>query len=99
MKSQTFLQVFLEIDVFFQVHHNLFQDCNQTFQMDIILDNAGYELVTDLVLSFWVLKTLPSTNIALHCKHHPWFVSDATCYDVTWTLHQGCHFTVNRKIT
>ena len=53
-----------------------------------MLDNSGFELVTDLMLSYYLLKTLPYIRITLHAKQLPWFVSDALHYDVTWTLHQ-----------
>ena len=50
----------------------------------IVLDNAGYELCSDLVLANQLLKM--DFNVTLHCKSHPTFVSDALTSDVVNTL-------------
>lgn len=48
----------------------------------IVLDNCGAELLADLRLA-WTLLALPSCrSVALHCKFHPVFVSDALVGDV-----------------
>lgn len=49
---------------------------------DIILDNAGYELIADLVLAYYLLKSELVERVFLHVKAHPTFVSDATMTDV-----------------
>ena len=56
--------------------------------VDIVLDNSGYELVTDLVLCYYLLKQWPDLRVILHCKQLPWFVSDATLHDVHATLYR-----------
>ncbi|MES2734166.1 MAG: damage-control phosphatase ARMT1 family protein [Bacteroidota bacterium] len=50
-------------------------------RIDIIVDNAGLELVTDLLLSDYLLRTGKARQIVFHLKYHPTFVSDATIPD------------------
>jgi uncharacterized protein with ATP-grasp and redox domains len=55
-------------------------------QVDLILDNAGFELVCDLVLAEFLLSSGIVKTVKLHLKAHPTFVSDATIEDVHRTL-------------
>lgn len=55
-------------------------------RVDIIVDNAGYELVTDLVLARLLLQSGVTEQIVLHTKGHPTFVSDATNMDCLETI-------------
>lgn len=41
----------------------------------IILDNSGFELVTDLMMGDWLLSTGHVKEVVFHPKNMPWFVS------------------------
>lgn len=51
-------------------------------RIDFIMDNAGLELVNDLILANYFLETGLTESVRLHLKSHPTFVSDAMVKDV-----------------
>ena len=51
-------------------------------RIDLIADNAGFELFHDLQLIEFLLSTHITQQVFLHLKVHPTFVSDATTQDV-----------------
>lgn len=55
-------------------------------RVDIILDNAGVELLTDLIMAFWLVKLNYCQLVVLHAKSSPTFVSDATKEDISLLL-------------
>ncbi|KAH8309392.1 hypothetical protein KR059_008790 [Drosophila kikkawai] len=55
-------------------------------QVDFILDNAGYELFSDLILAEYMVEQGMATKVRFHVKAHPWFVTDVTERDFKWTL-------------
>nr|XP_014424997.1 protein-glutamate O-methyltransferase isoform X2 [Pelodiscus sinensis]XP_025036420.1 protein-glutamate O-methyltransferase isoform X2 [Pelodiscus sinensis] len=57
-------------------------------RIDIVLDNAGFELITDLVLADFLLSSKLVTEIHFHGKCIPWYVSDTTKHDFNWTIKQ-----------
>ncbi|XP_027488453.1 protein-glutamate O-methyltransferase [Corapipo altera] len=57
-------------------------------RVDIILDNAGFELVSDLVLADFLLSSKLADEIYFHGKSIPWYVSDTTKHDFNWTVKQ-----------
>lgn len=55
-------------------------------RMDIVVDNAGFEFVTDLMLADYVLSGELSQVVCLYPKAYPIFVSDVIHADFDWTL-------------
>lgn len=47
----------------------------------IVTDNAGQELLSDLIFTDHLLAEDPSRTVQLHVKPHPYYVSDATTND------------------
>ena len=55
-------------------------------RVDFVIDNAGFELVSDLVLADYLLSTGIAAQVRFHVKPHPTYVSDAMIKDVRATL-------------
>lgn len=56
-------------------------------RIDLVLDNAGFELFTDFVFAdFLVTYTPYVSKVVFHPKLIPWFVSDVTPPDVVSTI-------------
>lgn len=60
--------------------------CGAHRRVDIICDNAGAELCFDLALADFLLRENLATEIVLHLKPQPFFVSDAMIQDVLDSL-------------
>ncbi|AFY54738.1 Protein of unknown function DUF89 [Rivularia sp. PCC 7116] len=59
---------------------------NKQNQVDLVADNAGFELVCDLCLLDFILNRGLVDTVKLHLKPHPTFVSDAMIKDVHHTI-------------
>ncbi len=55
-------------------------------RIDIIVDNAGLELICDLFLADFLLATRVAKTVTLHVKSHPTFVSDVMAKDIPIAL-------------
>lgn len=51
-------------------------------RVDVVLDNAGFELFTDLVYCLYLLDAGLASAVKLHVKSIPWFVSDVMPHDM-----------------
>ena len=58
--------------------------------VDIIVDNAGYELVSDMILAHCLVEAGTCDKVRFHTKGHPTFVSDATNKDCYETIEFLC---------
>lgn len=56
-------------------------------RVDIILDNAGFELFVDLILAGYLIAAGLATSVVLHPKSIPWFVSDVIPADFAALLN------------
>ena len=52
-------------------------------EIHIVLDNAGFELLADLVFASYLLESGLTMRVTLHGKRMPWFVSDVNPSDLT----------------
>jgi len=72
--------------------------CIKTLQhgrIDIVLDNAGFELFTDLAFADFLVTFTPYVaQVVFHPKLIPWFVSDVTPFDFKSTLASLCNVSV-----
>lgn len=59
-----------------------------TKRVDIVLDNSGFELFADLILTLFLLDSKLVQEVHLHCKEIPWFVSDTMPKDFQDLLNQ-----------
>lgn len=57
-------------------------------RIDIVLDNSGFELFADLAFTLFVLDSNLISEVHLHCKEIPWFVSDTMKHDFQNLLDQ-----------
>lgn len=84
-----------KFDIDTQVSNILIDDTSKVVELitnksqgrvDIVVDNAGFELFCDLCLMDFLLTTGLVEEVKLHLKPHPTFVSDAMIKDVYETI-------------
>lgn len=56
--------------------------------VDIIFDNSGYEVFSDLCVADFLITTKLASKIRLYVKSIPWFISDVMVADLKWTIEQ-----------
>ncbi|ELU02892.1 hypothetical protein CAPTEDRAFT_99966 [Capitella teleta] len=68
--------------------------------LHVVLDNAGFELLSDFCLADFLTSSGLVDRIHFHGKPLPWFVSDVTPMDWDWTLDQltNCEDTVMQSM-
>lgn len=78
----------LLIDQTFEIWHCLSESDKENKIVDIICDNSGFELLSDLILCDFIIQHKLAAKIRLRTKRIPWFISDVTPKDFYFTLDQ-----------
>nr|XP_016996764.2 damage-control phosphatase ARMT1 [Drosophila takahashii] len=71
---------------------DLTEACDPVY-VDIVCDNAGFELFADLVLAEYIIESGLARRVRFHLKAIPWFISDVTHKDYLWLLSYFCKHT------
>jgi hypothetical protein len=77
---------FLLVDHTDRVVEALQANSEKTPRIEILIDNAGFELVCDLGIASYLLSWNIADQVCLHVKSHPTFVSDVIRRDVISTV-------------
>ena len=60
----------------------------------IVLDNAGFELLADLVFASYLIQSGYAKKVVLHGKRMPWFVSDVNPEDLKYLIEGFANGTI-----
>lgn len=70
----------------------------QTIMFDIVCDNAGYELFTDLCVANFLVSQNIVKKVRFHVKRIPWFVSDVTPKDFKHVISSCAQANYSREV-
>src|SRR5438045_1269083 len=65
---------------------NLPEEPRLESEMHIVLDNAGFELLANIVLALYLLVAVYTARVVVHRKRMPWFVLDVTARDLDFLI-------------
>ncbi|XP_053612427.1 damage-control phosphatase ARMT1-like isoform X2 [Plodia interpunctella] len=71
----------------------------KSVMFDIVCDNSGYELFTDLCLAHFLLSQKIVQKVRFHVKDIPWFVSDVTPKDFKYVINACREAKFNKTVT
>ncbi|KAH8240692.1 hypothetical protein KR026_003623 [Drosophila bipectinata] len=54
--------------------------------VDFICDNGGFEFFTDMLFLEYIIESQLATQVRLHVKAIPWYISDLMKKDIDWTI-------------
>nr|QZL12166.1 glutamate O-methyltransferase [Microvelia americana] len=80
---------YLLVDDTEKVINLIFSSSEQEKVIDYVLDNSGFEFLSDLCLCDFLTTRCGVDKIRLRCKRMPWFVSDVTRNDIKYTLNES----------
>ncbi|KAH8401017.1 hypothetical protein KR009_002435, partial [Drosophila setifemur] len=69
---------------------NVLIEAYEPVYVDIVCDNAGFELFSDFLLGDYIIQSRLARRVRFHVKAIPWFISDATHKDFHWMLSFFC---------
>ncbi|KMY95698.1 damage-control phosphatase ARMT1 [Drosophila simulans] len=78
-----------DIDLLADQSSDVWQDlieASAPVYVDIVCDNAGFELFADLLLGEYIIESGLASRVRFHVKAIPWFISDCTHKDFNWLL-------------
>ncbi|CAG4980417.1 unnamed protein product [Colias eurytheme] len=70
----------------------------ESVMFDIVCDNAGYELFTDLCLAHFLISQKIVQKVRFHVKKIPWFVSDVTPVDFQYVISSCAKGSYRREV-
>ncbi|CAH0718380.1 unnamed protein product, partial [Brenthis ino] len=70
----------------------------QCVTFDIVCDNSGYELFSDLCLAHFLISQNIVKKVRFHVKKIPWFVSDVTPKDFEYVINACAQASFSKEV-
>ncbi|KAH8325657.1 hypothetical protein KR067_003373, partial [Drosophila pandora] len=62
------------------------RECSSNI-VDFICDNGGFEFFTDMLFLEYLIENDLASQVRLHVKAIPWYISDLMAKDIEWTIN------------